>query len=112
MTRAMLHFARHKVSPVRVEKQGGLNCAIVRFRAATREDDLGGFTAQERGDLFPCGIDGFCGAFAKRIGAGRVSVLILKIWQHQLKHFGIDLCRSVVVEVNHKDVIGSRSRCS
>ena len=43
------------------------------------------------GDIFPEGV-----------GARRISVLILQVWQHQLKDFGIDLRRSVIVKVNHK----------
>ena len=78
---------------------GAENRQIVRFRAAAREDDLGGLGVQQRRYLPPGALDTRARSLSEGVNARRVAIALLEVGQHGPQHLGGHRRRRVVVEV-------------
>jgi hypothetical protein len=84
----------------RIDLERGIDGRVIRFSSATRENDLTRLAPKQKRNPFARPIDCLPHLAGKLVTARRIAVKLRQERQHLLHHRGIELCGSVVIDVN------------
>ena len=78
----------------------GMKSGVIRFRAATGENDLARLATEEGGNLFARSLDGIAHLRSEPVTARRIGEIFFQIWSHCFQHRRIDCRRRVIIEIS------------
>src|SRR4030095_13581239 len=97
---AVFDRARDQMLAARFKLHRGIDHGIIGFSAAASKNNFCRFTAEQRSEAFPRKIYRLSSRGREAVSTRRISVIFRQKRQHFLDHRGIELCRSVVIQID------------